>query len=140
MTNVVEKLREEGVSFDILGVVSGESYTNISNYANGLADVPDAVLAKLKRLQVIIGDTGKAELFEKHAILHPDEEKWLFLHEIWAYGVISDEELSATLMRNDEANTIEKLAVTLTGDEKAPVDDLYHGAPSDALQFRELLV
>lgn len=150
MTNVVENLKARSISYDIIGIVCGESYPNVCNYADGVGDLPESAVEKLQRLVSALDEAGRGDVgnvFEKHIFVsrtEDNEEAWIYLYELWANGVISDGELSTLIRENDGVFGLVDLAVTYTGNDKHPMEDedvegLRHAEPSDFSGFRNVL-
>lgn len=148
MNNVVENLKNRGLSYDTIGAVCGETYTNVCNYAVDAGTLPESAIDKLKRLDAALESTGRenvGSLFEMHILLSPVEEgntAWLYLYEMWANGVVSDEELVAIIAGIDKGYLMVDLVVDFTGGPEHALEEisnLRHAEPSDYLGFRKLL-
>lgn len=150
MTNVVANLRDLGISYGVIGEVCGESYTNISNYALRTGDLPQSAIDKLRRAESALAEcTGKGvgEIFESHIILTDLEDggtAWLYLHEMWGNGLISDEELCESINRvGDDVYRLENLARDYAGNTEVSVEDIpsiHHAEPREFMDFRKSLL
>lgn len=149
MTNIVETLKEIGLSYDIIGVVCGESYSVTCNYASGVGTIPESAIDKLKRLRVALESVDRedvASLFENHVLMvdFPGEgTAWTYLYELWANGIISDEELSDYLSGLGKEFGIAELAQEVSGEAAISLEAipaLWEASPTEYLGFRNHFV
>lgn len=144
MRNVAQNLRTNGLSYDVIAASCGESFVNILNYADAQGDLPDSALDKLRRLDDALNHVAGrdpkevTDIFENHVVTstHKDTTVWLYLYEIWAFGLVSDEGLTAYIESVSTPRRLEDLAVEATGETGVAMDELpsmEHAAPS---QFR----
>lgn len=155
MTNVVANLRELGISYDVIGEVCGESYTNVSNYAMDAGDLPQSVIDKLRRAEAALNkcqnlndDLTVGHVFESHIVLTEtdDGKAWLYLYEMWGNGLISDEELTSFVQvimnENQPLYRLYDMAMEFAGSATVAVEHIphvHHAEPSEYMDFRKTL-
>ncbi len=148
MTNVVNNLREKGLSYDLISEVCGENYSSICNFAADTGHLPEFAVDKLKRLDIALNASTKenaGSIFEKHWILKSFEGEGTAatsLSTLWANGIISDEELTDVINSTDSEVRIEDIALQYADDATIPLDEItgfWVASPPDYLEFRKLL-
>lgn len=143
MKNVVEHLRTNGLSYDVIASSCGESFVNVINYAEAEGDLSESVLEKLRRLDTALFRVERdpkevANIYETHVVSaeHDDKTIWLSLHEIWAFGLVSDDGLTDYIGSLDSAYRVEDMAVDETGVVGVDVEDNEDVSHAEPHQFR----
>lgn len=148
MINVVNNLREKGLSYDLISDVCGENYSSICNYAADTGKLPESTTDKLKRLDDSLANTTKenaGSIFEKHWILKSFEGEGTAatsLSTLWANGIISDEELINVIDSVENELRIEDIALEYAGDPTIPLEEIeefWVATPPDYMEFRKIL-
>lgn len=117
--NIIQSLKNNGMSLDVIAEAGAISYAVVANSAEGddLKDhVPDYTFDKLKRLEEVISNVKpingikSGDFFEKHILTQDSDNgvtEWINLSTLWSNGIISDEEL-AQMMKNP-LNTMDRM-------------------------------